>query len=66
MTVGVQRGAFAVRDRKRMGDPPPREVVERRVRVEVRELDAGTAPERRARVIEVVVDELMSPNDELF
>ena len=52
------------RDLRGKSEPPQREVVERRVRVEVRELDAGTAPEQRDRIIEVVVDELLSTDDD--
>lgn len=64
LVVSVASLAWTIyRDLKGTGDPPRREVVERRVRVEVRELDASTAPEQRDRIIEVVVDELMSPVD---
>ena len=64
LVISVASLAWGIyRDLKGKGDAPAREVVERRVRVEVRELDASTAPEQRDRIIEVVVDELMSPAD---
>ncbi len=64
LVVSVATLAWGIyRDLRGEGAAPAREVVERRVRVEVRELDASTAPEQRDRIIEVVVDELMSPDD---
>jgi hypothetical protein len=64
LVVSVAGLAWGIyRDLRGKGGAPQGEVVERRVRVEVRELDAGTAPEQRDRIIEVVVDELMSPTD---
>jgi hypothetical protein len=64
LVVSVASLAWGIyRDLRRTGDAPQREVVERRPRVEVRELDTGTAPKQRNRIIEVVVDELLSPDD---
>ena len=64
LVVSVASLAWGIyRDLSSKGDAPAREIVERRVRVEVRQIDAGTAPEQRDRIIEVVVDELMSPAD---
>jgi len=60
LVVSVATFAWTVyRDLQNETASPAREIVERRVRVQVRETDASAPPRQQDRIIEVVVAEVM-------
>ncbi len=64
LVISVASLAWTIyRDLKANADAPPRDAIERRVRVNVRETDTTASPQQQDRIIEVVVTEVMGSTD---